>query len=361
MTIQRSQSWRNDSRGRRAISALPSSLWPLFAFGFQLGCYSDTKAVEDEVNEESVEQKGDEDPEFPPDPGPAIKDACSVGDCLRIEPGTELCQGFRKLKPDFGAALKKKARIRINAGEFPLDNLKFNGEIELGSERLSFSAKRTKSEIEHFRQGSLLTATVQAEASTGDLFTLRLLMTAKKTSSNLAFTLDSLQTLGDSYKQLSLQFKHPLAIFGDAKGAAFDACTLSDSAAESLEFDLANGDSVVLDIKTRFSQQYKSSQYGLVKSAKGRISGFSFDVNRWSELHYGTFRFTDSIQAPTLGVRFPPGSPIRGIGLVPTTDDNKPYRAFILESDLRIARELEILSAKIPSEYGLNFNVDIEV
>lgn len=329
-------------------------------FRFQLACGSPGEIAQEEVVEDDSIQSGQQSSEFPPDPGPVVKDACSLGDCLKIEQGVELCQGFRKLKPDFQAALRKKAVLQLSAAELPLDNLKLRGEIVLGGKSVSFSGTKSKSKLEHFGQTALLTAEIQAHTPNKSQFVIRLLMTAKKTDSGLVYHLDSLEDLAGDYKQLSLVFDQPLELFGDARGAGFDACATGKSQADVFELQLAHGGALELMVQTRFTQQYKPSQYGLLKSAKGQVSGYSFDVSQWSELHHGTFRFSSSIQAPTLGVRFPPGAPAGGLGLIPTTDEARPYRAFLLDSDLSMDQELEILSTKIPERYGLLFHVDLD-
>lgn len=246
-----------------------------------------------------------------------------------------------------------KGRLRIDPGEFPVDQILFNGTISIGEKRFTFTSQDSKSSIEKIDgTTSSLSASVNATTNEGDSIEIKILVSASGSENNTVFEIDSFETFHPrkQQKMLEIYASKKLAMLGDGKGARYDSCALEQYEDEGFSFEFSDGERLALITRSRHSTQETPAQFGLLMSAKGSIPGIVVQSVDWNNLSYTAREWTPFLKAPGLALRLPRKNKQCGVAFVPDGEQRR-YRAFQLDCSFQLGEELKLKSQSIPPHF----------
>lgn len=305
-----------------------------------------------EVDEEDPSENNASGKSQAPKGDPQV-DACAHGPCVVIPEGSALCQAFMFYRPDFGAGMAMKARIQLEAGEFPIDDLRLRGKILYDGKSHAFEAFTNTVELSDHGTASELASELQVTSDSGAEFSIYLGLLTDELAPHPRFTLDRFESFdrADIYKEFRVMSDESLKIMGGIKRSLFDACELESTPTNTFSFELEDGAHVELETRSVLTLPNITSQYGLLKQAQGTIAGERFTVSQWDDLYYGADAWSNVITAPALGIRLPKSGERCGYGFYPNGEDDTLYRAFELNCDYSFGRELRVLKETIPKGF----------
>lgn len=303
--------------------------------------------------EESTSSETDSDSSSTSDEGPAPDSPLIV-----IQDNVTLCGAIRWTLDSFDEAFSSKNQLILKGGTYPADAFELHGKLRYEDMEVSVDTERVSVFIDSGGESHAWAALDDAPTKIGENDTAKVTfrLTAVQDGTFKTFKLDDFSRFesDQEYKSIRIVSETDLDIFDGYKGSAFGPCETPDVKTEVFRFEFEQGDWVEFETKTRLPMFDIPSQHGLTVRAHGKVEGVEFDVSEWKDLIYATTKFSEFPRPPSLGVRFPKQKGICGVGFEAYyRDENIPYKAQILDCDLKVKSTPKLSAAKYPDYFEI--------
>lgn len=273
-----------------------------------------------------------------------------------VKDQVKLCGAVRWTLKDFKKAFSTKNQLILQGGTYPANAFELHGKLRFKDLEVSVDSKPLDVFIDAPGKSHGLAVLdeqlVQVGPDQSAELTFRL--TATQDGNFNTFEIDAFNNYGSNleYKSLDIISDTSLDVFDGFKGSAFGPCETPNIKTDVFRFELENNDWVEFETKSQLSMFDKPTQHGLTVRAKGSVKGVSFDVDAWEDLIYGSTEFSEFPRPPSLAVRFPEQKEICGIGFkADFKNEELPYKAQILDCELKVKESPKLLSAKYPDSF----------
>lgn len=271
----------------------------------------------------------------------------------------ELCGQCRGYVSHFYSAFNTKQRVRIHPGTYELDDVKLSGEVLHEGKSYPFSSPGFAMSTFKTSDSRLITSVREGAAQWEDGSPLEIslgLSNARSPHNPLEFVIDSFAQAESTldFKRLEFSAPEPAVGLGNSMARIFDACELEGGRKDVFRFEFEGGDQVAFNAHSKHLAFGFPAQAGRTLSATGTLDGQDFAVDDDENLLYCNRSEAKSLRMPELAVRFPEHNGICGIGMRPLRKFDKkiPYKAELLDCELKKVREIKIVAVDLPSGFN---------